>query len=77
MINEYCGNAEAATIFLRALSNKNVTLIAKSPTGVLNFQFLQFHASLFGYMALKFRLNFIDLAKDKDPTVAKTVRRVI
>ena len=77
MINQYAGNLDASTIFLRALTNKNVTLIGKSQGGTLNFQFMQFHVSLFGHMALKFRLNFIDMAKDKDPTVSKTVRRVI
>jgi hypothetical protein len=28
-------------------------------------------------MALKFRLNFVDLGKDRDPSVAKTVKRVV
>ena len=28
-------------------------------------------------MALKFRMNFIDKAKDVEPTVSKTVKRVI
>jgi len=77
MITEYSKNAEIATVFIRALTDKNVPLIAKAEAGLVNFQFMQFHASLFGYMALKFRMNFIDLGKDKDPSVPKTVRRIV
>jgi hypothetical protein len=77
MINDYSNNAEIATVFIRALTDKNVPRIAKEESGVVNFQFMSFHASLFGYMGLKFRMNFIDLGKDKDPSVSKTIKRII
>jgi hypothetical protein len=32
---------------------------------------------MFGYMALKFGVDFVDINKDKEPSVAKTVRRVV
>ena len=77
MINEYSSSVDVATVFLKSLMDKNVTQISKDSNQYQIFQFLAFHASLFGFMALKFRQNFIDTAKDKDPSVAKTVRRVI
>jgi len=44
---------------------------------VQNFQALQFHASLFGKMAEGFGGNLIDTARDKEPSVAKTVKRIV
>ena len=78
MINEYCTSVEAATVFLKALTDRNCTQIAKAQRGnSINFQGLQFHASMFGYMALKFGECFILQGKDKEPSVAKTVKRVV
>jgi len=50
-------------IFLKALCNKNLLQVAKSSSAG-SFQFLQFHASLFGYLALKFQRNMMDGVKD-------------
>jgi hypothetical protein len=50
--------------------------IAKSASSGY-YLFLQFHASLFGYMASKFKKNFVDLLKDNPPSLFKTVTRVI
>ena len=63
-------------IFLKALSNKNLLQVAKSASAG-SFQFLQFHASLFGYLALKFRTNMTDCIRDVPPSLVKTVKRVI
>lgn len=42
-----------------------------------SFKFLEFHASLFGYMARMFKTNFKDTLRDIPPAVSKTVRKVI
>jgi len=63
-------------IFLKALSNKNLLQVAKSASAG-SFQFLQFHASLFGYLALKFKTNMTDCIRDVPPSLVKTVKRVI
>lgn len=55
MIGEYCSSVEVATVFLKSLMDKNVTQISKDSNQFQIFQFLAFHASLFGFMALKFR----------------------
>lgn len=39
--------------------------------------FLQFHASLFGYMANRFRKNLKDPIKDQPASVVKTVKRLV
>lgn len=80
MINQYCDNTDVATVFLKSLTNKNTTKILKSKwaeQGGPSIQCFSFHASMFGYMAIKFRHNFIDKKSDKSPSVANTVRRVI
>jgi hypothetical protein len=37
MMNEYAGNQDVATIFLRAMLDKNAVIIAKSPSKTMNF----------------------------------------
>ena len=39
--------------------------------------FLSFHSSLFGYMASKFKKNFVDTLKDNPASMIKTITRVI
>jgi hypothetical protein len=75
MINDYSNDAEIATIFIRSLTDNFPTLVAKEEPGKINFQSMSFHATLFGYMGVKFRLNLIDLKKE--PTVAKTVLKIV
>lgn len=50
--------------------------VAKS-SSVGSFTFLQFHASLFGYMALKFNKNLKDTVRDIPPSLTKTVKRIV
>ena len=57
VIGKICG------IFLKALCNKNLVQVAKSSSAG-SFQFLQFHATLFGYLAFRFQRNMIDGVKD-------------
>jgi len=79
MINDYSdsnASMEVASLFLRALMDKNASNCAKG-SGSSQFQAQSFHASLFGFMAQRFQQNFVLLGKDKDPSVAKTVKRVV
>ena len=54
LIDQYFDSQEVVGIFMKNLSDKNLLQVAKSASAG-SFQFLQFHASLFGYMALKFK----------------------
>ena len=51
LIDDNCQNEETVGIFLKHLSNKNMLTVAKASSAG-SFLFLQFHASLFGYVAL-------------------------
>ena len=58
--------------------DKGAVVAAKSKgSASQNFQFFAFHAAMFGYMALKFGEDFVDLNKDREPSVSKTVKRVV
>ena len=61
---------------MKELCNKNLLTIAKSASSGC-FMFLSFHASLFGYMASKFKKNFVDTLKDNPASMIKTITRVI
>ena len=76
LIAEHCQSPEVVGVFLRALCNKNLLQVAKSASAG-SFKFLEFHASLFGYMARMFKTNFKDTLRDIPPAVSKTVKKVI
>lgn len=76
LIADNCQSSEVVGIFLRALCNKNLLQVAKSASSG-SFKFLEFHASLFGYMARMFKTNFKDTLRDIPPAVSKTVKKVI
>jgi hypothetical protein len=54
MITEYSHSQEVASIFLKALTDKNSVMIAKAQSTNLNFMALSLHVNLFGFMAQKF-----------------------
>jgi len=76
MIDQNSGNPEVVGIFLKTLCNKNLIAISKSASSG-GFQFLQFHACLFGYMALKFGTRLKDSIRDIPPSLNKTVKRML
>jgi len=76
MIEAYAGSQEVATIFLRALLDKNVVVIARS-NGTTHPLFLTAHLQLIGLMAEKFQNTMINLSKEREPSPAKTVKKVI
>ena len=76
LIEENCHSPEVVGLFLKSLCNKNLLQVAKSASAG-SFKFLEFHASLFGFMASMFKKNFKDTLRDIPPAVSKTVKRVI
>ena len=81
LIDENCAEPREVVgkivgIFLKAMCNKNLLQVAKSSSAGA-FQGLAFHASLFGYLAQRFKRNMIDGVKDTVPTVLKTVKKVV
>ena len=79
MIRQYNDNPHIATVFLRGLLDKTVTTIVRNnaANANANFKYYAAHVSLIGSMALQFKGNMIDLSKDKEPSVARTVRRIV
>ena len=66
-------------IFLGSLLDTKVPLIAKQGsknTGYNNVIFTA-HAKLIGQMAAQYRFNLIDSTKERDPSVAKTVKKIV
>jgi hypothetical protein len=45
--------------------------------GAASIPLLTAHIRLIGFMASNFRFNMIDTLKDKDPSVAKTTKRIV
>ena len=78
IIREHSHSQEAATVFLKALTDAMVTKIQKQNAPNENSVALPFvaHISLIGLMAEAFRLNFV-MVNQKEPSVAKTVKKVV
>ena len=79
MIGQYNDNPHIATVFLRGLLDKTVTTIVRNnaANANANFKYYAAHVNLIGSMAVQFKGNMIDLSKDKEPSVARTVRRIV
>lgn len=76
LLKQYSEQPEVVGVLLKQLSNKNLLIVAKSASAG-SFQFLAFHASLFGSMAVHFKRALKDTTKDVPPSLVKTVRRMV
>lgn len=64
-----------ATVFLRTLLDKKMAKMAVQKEYC--DKFLTAHIKLIRFLAENFRFNMVETLKDKDPSVAKTTKRVV
>lgn len=78
MISHNCTVIETVPIFLKALLDKQIPNIAKQGGSVgYNHVIFSAHVRLIGQMASQYKFNLVDATKDREPSVAKTVKRIV
>ena len=76
LIQDHQESQDVATVFLRTLLDKNIVNMAVQ-SGPASVPFLIEHIKMIGFLAENFRFNMIETLKDKDPSVAKTTKRIV
>ena len=78
MLQQHCTMIESVPIFLKALLDKSVPTLAKDgEKASYNHVVFTAHIGLIGRMASLYKFGLVDATRDSDPSVAKTVKRIV
>ena len=78
MLQQHCAMIESVPIFLKALLDKAVPTLAKDgEKASYNHVVFAAHIGLLGRMASLYKFGLVDATRDSDPSVAKTVKRIV